>query len=141
MLAWRGEPPTVPYPLGIFVIVSRVSLPCPRRGNAVLTASYVCRLVGPSPPSPEPCDEANPTTSDSSPPTSTGGGTGRDSPPASPSPTCPEPCDEAGPTTSDSSPPTSAGGVDSDDPMEFHDEPQVAAHFPVDGRDMPAWQI
>ncbi|KAK3284921.1 hypothetical protein CYMTET_7448 [Cymbomonas tetramitiformis] len=76
--------------------------------------------------------DADPTAGDSSPPTSTGGGTGRDSPPASPSPTRPEPCDEADPTTSDSSPPTSAGGVDSDDPMEFHDEPQVAAHFPVD---------
>ncbi|KAK3270680.1 hypothetical protein CYMTET_20932 [Cymbomonas tetramitiformis] len=86
-----------------------------------------------------PCDEANPTTSDSIPLTSTGGGTGRDSPPASPSPTRPEPCDEADPTAGDSSLPdlrttlsysTSEGGVDSADPMKFDDEPQVAAHFP-----------
>ncbi|KAK3235834.1 hypothetical protein CYMTET_53993 [Cymbomonas tetramitiformis] len=57
------------------------------------------------------------------------------------SPPRPEPHVEAeDPTAGDWSPPTS-GGVDSADPMKVHDEPQVAAHFPVDGRDMPAWQI
>ncbi|KAK3243536.1 hypothetical protein CYMTET_46817 [Cymbomonas tetramitiformis] len=51
------------------------------------------------------------------------------------SPPRPEPHVEDDPTAGDWSPPTSAGGVDSADPMKFHDEPRVAAHFPVDGRD------